>query len=313
MDQRYYSLSEYFRKLYGYKIYKLGIDGGFSCPNRQDGKRGCLFCSERGAGEFTPDRRKSISNQIKEQKLNLQHKDANKYIAYFQNFTNTFGKPEDLRKLYDEAVKQKDIIGLSIATRPDCLGEDVLDLIKEYNNKECFVELGLQTTNEKTASLIRRGYDNCFFYCSIDRLNKRKIKTVVHVIAGLPGETKEDFLQTIEDIKDLGIWGIKFHSLYIQRDSDLYLHYKKASFPLLEKEEYIDWVCDALEQIPSNMVVHRLTGDADKSLMYKPKWSADKLSVIGAIQKELKERDSYQGKFYARGGERSKNEIQHRS
>ncbi len=306
MNQRYYSLSEYFKEKYGFKIYKLGIDGGFSCPNRQEGKRGCLFCSEKGAGEFTPDRRKTIPEQIKEQKLNLQHKDAVKFLAYFQNFTNTYADPRHLKKLYDEALVQKDIIGLSIATRPDCLGEDVLDLIEQYNKKECFVELGLQTTNERTASLIRRGYDNCFFYCSIENLNQRKIKSVVHVIAGLPGEQKEDFLKTIEDIKDLGIWGIKFHSLYIQKDSDLYLHYKKASFPLLEKEEYIDWVCDALERIPASMVVHRLTGDADKSLLYKPTWSADKLSVIGGIQKELKLRKSFQGKYYAQEGERSK-------
>lgn len=306
MSQKYFSLSEYFKLRYGKKIYKLGIDGGFSCPNRQNGKKGCLFCSERGAGEFTPERSLSISEQIEIQKSKLQHKEAVKYIAYFQNFTNTFAPVERLRALYDEALSQEDIIGLAIATRPDCLGEEVLDLIEEYNTGECFVELGLQTTNEETASLIRRGYKNCFFYCSIENLKKRKIKSVVHVIAGLPGETKKDFLKTIDDIKDLGIWGIKFHSLYIQRDSDLYLDYKKASFPLLEKEEYIDWICNALERIPKEMVVHRLTGDADKSLLVAPTWSADKLSVIGGIQKELKRRNSFQGKLYAEIGRKEK-------
>lgn len=300
LEQRYFSLSEYFKSQYGYKIYKLGIDGGFNCPNRVNGKRGCLFCSDQGAGEFTPDRDKSISIQINEQKENLKHKKACKYIAYFQNFTNTYGPVEHLRRLYEEAICEENIVGISIATRPDCLSEDVLDLLEEINVKgECFVELGLQSTKKESVDLIRRGYENSLFYVAVRNLKKRKIKSVVHVIAGLPGENIEDFLQTIDDIKDLGIWGIKFHSLYIQKDSDLYLDYLKSPFLLLNREEYIDWVCDALERIPKDMVVHRLTGDADKSQLFLPKWSADKLSVIGGIQKELKNRNSFQGKFYA--------------
>ena len=306
MQQRYYSLSEYFKNKYGVKVYKLAIDGGFTCPNRMGEKRGCIFCSEKGAGEFAGDPRDTITTQIEEQKKKLSHKNAQKYVAYFQNFTNTFAPIDHLKKLYDEAVSQKDVLGLSIATRPDCLGEDVLQLLESYNHLECFVELGFQTSNEKTAQMIRRGYQNCFFYCSLEKLHQRNIKTVVHVIAGLPGETKEDFLQTINDLKDRGVSGIKFHSLYLQKDCDLYEYYKKTFFKLLEKEEYIEWVCDALERLPSTMVIHRLTGDADKSLLYKPTWSADKLAVIGSIQKELKNRQSFQGKFYALKDERSK-------
>ena len=300
LEQRYYSLSEFFRKEYGEKVYKLSLDGGFSCPNRKKG-RGCLFCSEKGSGEFTSGRI-PIKEQIVDQKKRVAHKKVKKYFAYFQNFTNTYGRLEDLRVLYEEALIQEDIVGLSIATRPDCLGPDVLDLLEGLNKEtHLIIELGFQTSKEETARFIRRGYPSPVFYQAVRDLSERKIKVLAHIIAGLPYEDKKDFLQTIEDIKGLPLWGIKFHSLYIQRDSDLYDTYKTTPFPLLEKEDYIDWVCDALERIPPYWVVNRLTGDADKKLLYLPKWSADKLSVLGSIQRELKTRGSTQGRYFRKG------------
>lgn len=300
MNQRYFSLSEYFRNNYQEKVYKLSINAGFTCPNRENGNRGCIFCSDFGSGEFGGNIENSITKQIEEQKEFLKNrKNAKKFIAYFQSFTNTYAPVEKLRSLYYEALNCEDIIGIAIATRPDCLSEEVLDLLSEINEKYfLWVELGFQTANEDTGKIIRRGYNNEVFLKSVSKLNERNIKVVSHIIFGLPFEDRDDNIKTVKYIKDLGLWGLKIHSLFIYDDSDLKDYYMENKFPLLEKDEYIKTVCDALEMLPKDLVIHRLTGDGEKSRMVYPDWSKDKLSVIGGIQKELKIRDTYQGKNY---------------
>lgn len=300
MNQRYFSLSEYFRNNYQEKVYKLSINAGFTCPNRENGNRGCIFCSDFGSGEFGGNIENSITKQIEEQKEFLKNrKNAKKFIAYFQSFTNTYAPVEKLRSLYYEALNCEDIIGIAIATRPDCLSEEVLDLLSEINEKYfLWVELGFQTANEDTGKIIRRGYNNEVFLKSVSKLNERNIKVVSHIIFGLPFEDRNDNIKTVKYIKDLGLWGLKIHSLFIYDDSDLKDYYMENKFPLLEKDEYIKTVCDALEMLPKDLVIHRLTGDGEKSRMVYPDWSKDKLSVIGSIQKELKIRDTYQGKNY---------------
>lgn len=300
MNQRYFSLSEYFRNNYHDKVYKLSINAGFTCPNRENGNRGCLFCSDFGSGEFGGNIENSITKQIEEQKEFLKNrKNAKKFIAYFQSFTNTYAPVEKLRSLYYEALNCEDIIGIAIATRPDCLSEEVLDLLSEINEKYfLWVELGFQTAKEDTGNIIRRGYNNDVFSDAVSKLNERNIKVVSHIIFGLPFEDRDDNIKTVKYIKDLGLWGLKIHSLFIYEDSDLKDYYMENKFPLLEKDEYIKTVCDALEMLPEDLVIHRLTGDGEKSRMVYPDWSKDKLSVIGGIQKELKIRDAYQGKHY---------------
>lgn len=302
-DKRYHSLNYEFKTTFGTKVIKLSLDGGFTCPNRDGtvGSRGCIFCSEEGSGEFTANRILSISEQIDEQKEFLSKKwPKGKYIAYFQNFTNTYSSIEDLRRKYEEALSKEDVVGLAIATRADCLPEEVLDLLSELNKKTyLWVELGLQTIHEKTAKFIRRGYDLSVYNKGIEELKKRNIKVVTHLIFGLPGESKEDISETVKYIANTNTWGVKFHLLYIQKDTDLYEYYKSSPFYILSKEEYISIVCDSIEMLPSNMVIHRLTGDGKKGLLIEPKWSLNKLGVLSGIDMELKRRGSHQGiKYY---------------
>ncbi|EOD01193.1 TIGR01212 family radical SAM protein [Caldisalinibacter kiritimatiensis] len=299
-DKRYHSLNYELRKQFGQKVIKLSLDGGFTCPNRDGtiGRRGCLFCSEEGSGEFAAPRRLSITKQIKQQIEFLSPKwKTGKYIAYFQNFTNTYSTVEDLRRKYIEAISYKGVVGLAIATRPDCLPDDVLDLLEELSKKTyLWVELGLQSIHEKTAKLIRRGYDLSCFEEAVDKLRKRNINIVTHLILGLPNETREDILETVKYVAKKDIQGVKLHLLHILKNTDLCEYYYKHPFPLLSKEEYISLVVDALELLPPEMVIHRLTGDGAKDLLVGPRWSLHKLAVLSGIDKELKRRDSYQGK-----------------
>lgn len=301
-DKRYHSLDYEFKTTFGTKVIKLSLDGGFTCPNRNGtvGSRGCIFCSEEGSGEFAGNRVLSISEQIEEQKEFLSKKwPKGKYIAYFQNFTNTYSSIEDLRGKYEEAISKDDIVGLAIATRADCLPEDVLDLLGELNKKTfLWVELGLQTIHEKTAKFIRRGYNLNVYNKAIEELKKRNIKVVTHLIFGLPGESKKDISETVKYIADTNTWGVKLHLLYIQKDTDLYESYKKATFHILSKEEYISLICDSIEILPPEMVIHRLTGDGKKGLLIEPKWSLNKLGVLSGIDMELKRRGSNQGIKY---------------
>lgn len=276
---------------------KLSLDGGFSCPNRENGLNGCLFCSDEGSGEFGGSRKFSIEEQIVDQMDFLSHKNrSNKYIAYFQNFTNTYDTVENLRKKYYLALNHDKIIGLAIATRPDCIDDEIIDLLKEISGKyELWVELGFQTSNEKTANLIRRGYENKIFINAFKKLDKAGIKVVTHLIFGLPEENYNDWINSINFISKLNIWGIKFHNLFIQFDSDIYGYYLENKFKFISKDEYVNIVCEAIRLIPKNTIVHRLTGDGDKSKLFMPKWSMDKLSVISTIQRELKIKNIYQG------------------
>lgn len=300
--QRYNNLSTYMKKTFGEKILKVSIDGGFTCPNRLNGKKGCIFCGDEGAGEFAGSRRLSITEQIDAQIKFLKHKSkSDKYIAYFQSFTNTFAPVEVLRKKYYEALNHPNIVGISIATRPDCIDDDIKDLLSEISKRyETWVELGFQTSNEVTAKIINRGYENIVFKNQVLSLHNKGIKTIAHMIFGLPFETHEDFMNTVKYINSLPIWGVKFHSLYIYEDSPLYKYYLNTMFKIIEREEYIDAVCDAIEILRQDIIIHRITGDPDKNKLFKPIWSKDKIKVIGNINKELKERDIMQGNALSR-------------
>ncbi len=290
---RYINFNDYFTKIFGGKVVKLSLDGGCSCPNR-DGTlstKGCIFCSERGSGDFAANPKDSILNQIESQKSLLKKWNGKYFIAYFQNFTNTYGDISRLKNLYNSVLEIPGIVGISIATRCDCLGDDVLDLLCALNRKTfLWLELGMQSSNENTIKLINRGYSHKIFDERARELKKLGIKFLPHVIFGLPYETKSDMVNSIEYVKDLNPFGIKIQSLYIQSDSPLYNFYLEKKFPLLSKEEYVHLVCDAIESIPKEIVYHRLTGDADRSKLIAPKWSADKLSVLSSIEKELKSR-----------------------
>lgn len=300
MSKRYNTLNEELKREFGGKVMKLSLDGGFTCPNRDGtlGNKGCIFCGEEGSGEFAGSRLVPIKEQVEEQKKLLWKKwDTDKYIAYFQNFTNTYGPIEKLRKLYYEAIDIEGIVGLAIATRPDCLSEDVVDLLSELNKKiYLWVELGLQTIHEKSAKFIRRGYPLSIYEEAIEKMKSRNIKVVTHIILGLPGESKEEILDTVKYVASTNTWGIKLHSLYIQKDTDLYEYYIRNPFQIMSREEYVSLIVDAVELLPKDMVIHRVTGDGKKQLLYEPKWSLDKLRVLSLIDKELKVRNSYQGK-----------------
>lgn len=299
MSKRYNTLNDELKKEFGQKVMKLSLDGGFTCPNRDGtvGDKGCIFCSEEGSGEFAGPRFMSIPEQIEEQKELLWKKwNTDKYIAYFQNFTNTYASIDRLKKLYYQAIDVEGVVGLAIATRPDCLSEDILDLLGELNKKTyLWVELGLQTIHEKSVNLIRRGYPLSTYDDAIKKLKSRNIKVVTHIIIGLPDESREEILQTVKYVANTFTWGIKIHSLYIQTNCDLYDYYKENPFYIISKEEYVSLVVDALELLPKDMVVHRVTGDGKKELLVEPKWGMDKLKVLSLIDKELKIRDSYQG------------------
>ncbi len=298
-QKRYKSFSYEMKNIFESKIIKLSLDGGFTCPNR-DGTlsdKGCIFCGEEGSGEFAASRTLSIKNQITSQKEIMSKKwKSGKYIAYFQNFTNTYSSYEDLKAKYSAAISEEDVVGLAIATRPDCLSEEILDLLDEINKKTfLWIELGLQTIHEESAKFIRRGYLLECYEQAIEELKRRNIKVVTHLIFGLPGESKEDCLESVKYLANTNTWGVKFHLLYIQKDTDLHEYYKKNTFKIHSREEYVDLVVDSIELLPQDMVIHRLTGDGKRSLLVEPLWSGDKRKVLAGIEKELKRRDSYQG------------------
>lgn len=294
--QRYNDLSSYLKKKFGSKLLKLSIDGGFSCPNRKNGKKGCKFCSETGSGEFTT-KRKSITEQLKAQISFLKEKDkSNGYIAYFQSYTNTFLPVEELKKMYYEAINFPNVKVLSIATRADCFNEDIYKLLTELNEKiEVWIELGLQTSNENTRNNMNIGYSTKTFENCVKKLKELNIKTIFHIIFGLPNETKKDYKNTIDYVNTKKPWGIKIHSLYIQNDCELYKEYIKNSFKVITWDEYIDALIMAIENLDKDIIIHRLTGDGDKEKLVAPLWSKNKIKTIGEISKILKQRNSYQG------------------
>ncbi len=302
LDKRYHSLDYEMKSHYGQKIYKLALDGGFTCPNR-DGTldtRGCIFCSAGGSGDFAASRHLSITEQIEQgKKLLAGKKTGNKFIAYFQAFTNTYGPTDYLRSIYMEAIQHPDIAILSIATRPDCLPSEVLDLLMELNQiKPVWVELGLQTIHADTASYIRRGYELPVFDQAIYELNEHGIDAIVHIILGLPGESPQDMLATADYIAALPIQGVKFQLLHVLEGTDLYTDYRKHPFHILTLEEYTDILIQCIERIPPHMVVHRMTGDGPKQLLITPDWSRRKKQVLNHINHCFKERNTWQGRCF---------------
>lgn len=288
---KYYSLNNYLRNTFGDKVYKLSLDGGFTCPNR-DGTidtRGCIFCSEGGSGDFAESSLLSITEQIEQGKKRVENKiKSGKYIAYFQAFTNTYAPVEILRQKFFEAIRHKDIVALSIATRPDCLDDNILSLLDELNKiKPVFVELGLQTIHEKSAEYIRRGYPLSVYDEAVKRLKSISINIVVHVILGLPNESKTDMLETVSYVCKSGIDGIKLQLLHILKNTDLADEYYRGNVKTLELDEYIDIIKACVEIIPSDIVIHRLTGDGAKKDLIAPLWSADKKNVLNKLNKAL--------------------------
>lgn len=298
MQGRYYSLNEYLCKEFGGKIYKLALDIGCTCPNRDGTKdnRGCIFC-HNGSSHFA-EMGVDINTQIENAKNRVKDKiKTDKYIAYFQSFTNTYGDIDYLEKSFMTAINRDDIVALSIGTRPDCLGEDVLLLLEKLNKiKPVWIELGLQTSNEKSAEYIRRCYPNSTYEKAIKDLKSIGVTVITHIIIGLPNETKEEILRTVDFAVKNKTDGVKLQLLHILKDTDLYEDYKKGLVEPLSLEEYMDILFACIERIPENIVIHRITGDAPKKYLVEPLWSADKKNVLNTINKELEKRDIIQGK-----------------
>ena len=283
----YYSFNRYLRERFGCKVYKICINGGFTCPNRDGtlGTRGCIFCSEGGSGDFAEDARLSVTQQIEAGKRRVAKKvKSGKYIAYFQAFTNTYAPVEVLRQKFEEAVRHPDIVMLSIATRPDCLPDEVIELLCEINEKKpVSVELGLQTIHKKSADYIRRGYELSCFDDAVKRLKAAGLDIVCHIILGLPGESRSDMLESVDYACKSGINGIKLQFLHILRGTDLEKDYAADRFEALSFEEYLEIIKSCVEIIPDGVVIHRLTGDGAKKDLIAPLWSADKKRVLNAI------------------------------
>lgn len=300
MDCPYYSLNTYLKNTYGEKLYKLSLNAGMTCPNR-DGTldtRGCIFCSEGGSGDFAENPMDSITQQIEAAKFRVQHKmKGSSYIAYFQAYSNTYAPISYLKKIFTEAISHPDIKILSIATRPDCLSDQVICLLQELSSiKPVWVELGLQTIHETTAEYIRRGYPLSCFQEAVERLSKAGIQIIVHMILGLPGETKEDMLATADYIASLPVQGIKLQLLHILKGTDLAKDFFENKFEVLELSQYTDIIVTIVERLPKDLVIHRITGDGPKSLLIAPLWSGDKKRVLNTINQEFKLRNTWQGK-----------------
>ncbi len=300
-DKRYYSLDYYLKQTFGEKVYRLSLNGGMTCPNRDGtlGDRGCIFCSAGGSGDFAASAG-SITNQIAQAKMRILAKTScNKFIAYFQAFTNTYAPVSKLRQLFYEAIQQPEIVALSIATRCDCLSPEILDLLEELNQiKPVWIELGLQTIHEETLTFIRSGFTLHQYEKAVYALHERGISVITHLILGLPGETKDAMRASVSYVASLPVDGIKLQLLHVLKGTDLGTLYQKEPFPLFTLEEYCSFVAECISLLPPDMVVHRLTGDGPRNLLLAPLWSTDKKRVLNTIQKQLKEADLWQGKYF---------------
>lgn len=289
---KYYSLNDYLQDTFGEKVYKIALDGGFTCPNRDGtkGTGGCVFCSGAGSGEFAGSPEDSVTVQIEKGKELLEGKIKDgKYIAYFQAYTNTYAPPEKLRRLYEEAISHPDIVALSIATRPDCLPGEVLLLLEEMNRRKLvWVELGLQTIHERTAEYIRRGYPLAVYDEAVKKLKEIGVQVVVHVILGLPGETAKEMKKTVSYVGESGADGIKLQLLHVMRGTDLEKDYREGKFRVMDMEEYVDLVAECIALLPKHMVIHRMTGDGARKGLVAPLWSTDKKRVLNALHRALK-------------------------
>lgn len=301
-DKRYHSLDYHFKTTFGEKVYRLSLNGGMTCPNR-DGyisTGGCIFCSAGGSGDFAATPTLSITEQIEEAKLRVAGKTkCTKYLAYFQAYTNTYAPVDYLRKIFTEAIGHPDIVALSIATRCDCLPKDILDLLEELNQiKPVWVELGLQTIHSKTLEFIRSGFTLEQFDTAVTNLHNRGIKVITHLILGLPGESKDDMLSSLAHVANLPVSGLKLQLLHVLRGTELANYYEANPFWTFSLEEYCDFIVDCIEVLPAEIVLHRLTGDGPRKLLIAPLWSTDKKRVLNTISKRLAERDTWQGKFF---------------
>lgn len=299
--KRYYTLNSYLRDRFGEKVFKISLDAGFTCPNR-DGRvsrGGCIFCSARGSGDFAGTA-ENLAEQFHEVKDMMNKKwKSGKYIAYFQAYTNTYADVDTLREKYYSILNLEDVVGIAIATRPDCLPEDVLELLSELNRKTfLWVELGLQTVHDRTSKLINRGYGLEVYTDAVRELKKRGIEVVTHAILGLPGESRKDMLETVDFVSNSGTQGIKLHLLHLLEGTRLVRMYEKGEFELMGLEEYVETVADCIERIPDGMVIHRITGDGPRDTLIGPRWSLKKFEVINAIEHLLMDRDTWQGKKF---------------
>ena len=299
MCERYNDLNTHFRSLFGCRVQKITIDAGLTCPNR-DGTlstRGCIYCNTRGSGTGAFEKGLSVTAQLLQGKKILARRyKAKKFIAYFQSFSNTYASPEYLKSLYDEALSVENIVGLAIGTRPDCINEPVLDLLQGYTpDTLIWIEYGLQSANDKTLELINRGHDVRCFEDAIQKTLNRGIKICVHVILGLPHESKSDMMHTAQTVANLGIDGIKLHLLYIVKGTRLETCYRQGRFKCLEQDEYVDLICDFIERIPSDIVIQRLTGDPHPQELVAPQWALQKSETLEKIKNTLVKRNSRQG------------------
>ncbi len=310
MEKHYYSVSDFYKNKFGTKVYKLSLDAGCTCPTRDGtkGRGGCIFCSNAGSGDFASSRSKSIESQIEEAKKRVESKvrgrgktSTGKYIAYFQNFTNTYGAHDLLEKKYREAIACSDIVGIAIATRPDCLDEDILNRISQLC-RQTFVsiELGLQTIHEKTADYIRRGFSLSVYDDAVRRIHSinSAIHIVTHIIFGLPGETESDMLSTVRHCVEIKTNGIKMTVLYVLEGTDLFLDYKANKFSCMSLEEYFSVIARAIELLPETVVIHRLTGDGPKKILIAPDWTRNKRKVRNAMESFFCKNNIYQGSMF---------------
>lgn len=295
-NKRYHTLNYYYKTKYGKKTFKVSLNAGFSCPNKVNGS-GCIFCSPLGSGDFAGDKEKDLITQFNEVKEIMEKKWPNSYyIGYFQANTNTFAPVNILKEKYETILSLPNVVGLNIATRSDAITDECYDYLSELNKKtDLIVELGLQSIKSSTLKFINRGHDLDNFTKCVKNLQKRHIKVVVHIINGLPNETKEDMLATVKYLNDLHIDGIKIHMLHIIKNTPLATYYQNHPFHILTKEEYIDIVINELELLDPQIVIHRITGDPKKEDLIAPTWLLKKFCVLNDIDKEMKKRDTYQG------------------
>ncbi|MFC1734497.1 TIGR01212 family radical SAM protein [Candidatus Hydrogenedentota bacterium] len=302
-EKRYNSLNNHLRVLFGEKVFKIALDGGFDCPNRDGtaGRGGCVFCSPRGSGDFAGGRAETLEEQFEEIRKRMHTKwKSGKYIGYFQAFSNTHAPVDELRFQHEQILAFPDVVGVSIATRPDCLPGDVMDYLSNLNKRTyLWVELGLQTVHNRTANAINRCYDMDCYVNAVSELRGRGIQICTHIIDGLPGEGREMMVETARQAAQHGVQGIKIHLLHLLKGTPLIDLYEKNALQLLEKDEYVNIVCDQLEVLPPDMVIHRLTGDGPPDSLIGPMWSLKKWEVLNAIDRELEIRSSFQGKLVA--------------
>jgi uncharacterized protein len=304
MTNRYYDLNTYFRETYGCRVQKIAIDAGLSCPNR-DGtfsSRGCIYCNSRGSGTGNHAKGLSVKNQVEQGMAFLSRRyQAKKFIAYFQSFTNTYAPLDQLKQLYDEALSVEGVVGLSIGTRPDCVNEPVLSLLEGYGRDHLvWIEYGLQSAHDKTLSLLNRGHDAGCFMDAVSATKNRGIKICAHVILGLPGETRQDILETADFISEAGVDGVKIHLLYVVKETRLEILHQSGQYTCLTQNEYVSLVCDFLERLPKDVVIQRLTGDPHPDELAAPLWSLQKSKTLSLIHDLLVRRNSFQGKYSRR-------------